>query len=59
MDDKQANGMLPEVLAHKILQAVQKGREEIVVGGSERYGVLVKRLFPNLFSKLIRRIKVT
>ena len=59
MDDKQANGMLPEVLAKKILRAVYKAKEEIVVGGSERYGVLVKRLFPGLFSKLIKRVKVT
>ena len=59
MDDKQANGMLPEDLAKKILRGVYKNKEEIVVGGSERYGVLVKRLFPSLFSKLIKRIKVT
>lgn len=59
MDDKQANGMLPEDLAKKILRAVYKAKEEIVVGGSERYGVLVKRLFPSIFSKLIKRVKVT
>lgn len=59
MDNKQANGMLPDVLANKILKAVKKGKEEVVIGGSERYGVLVKRLFPRLFSTLIKRVKVT
>jgi dehydrogenase/reductase SDR family protein 7B len=59
MDSKQDNGMLPDELAKRILKAVKGNKEEVVIGGSERYGVLVKRLFPALFSKIIKKIKVT
>lgn len=59
MDNKQAQGMLPEVLAHKIIQAVKRQKEEIAVGGSEKYGILVKRFFPRIFSRIIKKIKVT
>ncbi|WP_411274270.1 SDR family oxidoreductase [Daejeonella sp.] len=59
MDDAQANGMSAFECAEKILQAIQAGKQEVYIGGREKYGVLIKRLFPGLFAKIIRKAKVT
>ncbi|MHA7128420.1 SDR family oxidoreductase [Algoriphagus namhaensis] len=58
MDDAQANGMSPEECANKIFKAIKGKKEEVLIGGKETYGVWVKRFFPGLFSKLIRKAKV-
>lgn len=59
MDDAQANGMLPEVCAEKMLSAIKKRKEEVYIGGRETYGVWLKRWAPATFSKLMRKAKVT
>lgn len=59
MDDAQENGMLPEVCAEQILKAIEAKKEEVYIGGKEVKGVLLKRFFPRLFSKIIRKAKVT
>ena len=59
MDDAQANAMLPEICAKKILKAVELKKEEINIGGKETFGVIIKRFCPRYFSKLIRKAKVT
>lgn len=58
MDDAQANGMLPEVLAQKILRTIERGKEEAYFGGKEVLGVYLKRFFPAYFSKVLRKAKV-
>lgn len=59
MDEATDHGMLPEVLAQKILRAVEQGKEEAYFGGKEVLGVYLKRFFPGYFSRLIKRAKVT
>lgn len=59
MDDAQANGMSANECAEKILKAVQAGKQEVYIGGREKYGVLIKRFFPGIFAKIIRKAKVT
>lgn len=54
MDKGQENGMLPDVLAQKILKAVRKGKRELIVGGIEKLPVYIKKFFPNLFFKILR-----
>ncbi|MEX0929026.1 MAG: SDR family oxidoreductase [Balneolales bacterium] len=56
MDRGQRRGMAPEVCARKILKAVYRRREEITIGGPEIAGVYLKRWFPWLVSRIIRRI---
>lgn len=58
MDDAQENGMLPEIFAQKLIKAINNKREEVYIGGKEVYGVLIKRFFPKLFSKIIKKAKV-
>jgi len=58
MDDAQANGMEPQDCAQQIIKAIQAKKEEVYIGGKETRGVLLKRFFPELFSKIIRKAKV-
>lgn len=59
-DKATANGLDPDVVALKVLKAVAKGKQEIVIGGAkEILATYVKRFFPTLLSKLIRKAAVT
>ena len=59
MDDATDKGMEPEVLAGKILRAIQAEKEEVYFGGKEVLGIYLKRYFPAYFSKMINKAKVT
>ncbi|MCC5926613.1 MAG: SDR family oxidoreductase [Bacteroidetes bacterium] len=56
LDASQAKGMMPEVFSKKMLKKVAARREEFYVGGIEIFAVLMKRLFPWLVSRVVRRI---
>jgi short-subunit dehydrogenase len=57
MDDAIAAGIPSEQCADRILKGIFRGEEEIFVGGKEIRAVWIKRFFPKLFSKLIRKQK--
>jgi short-subunit dehydrogenase len=59
MDAGQAAGMPSDVFARRMLDAVAAGREEVYIGGREMMAVHLKRFAPGLFSRFIRRAKVT
>jgi short-subunit dehydrogenase len=59
MDRAQQRGTAPEVCAERIVRAVERGKEEVLVGGPECLAVYVKRFAPGLFRRLIRRARVT
>jgi short-subunit dehydrogenase len=59
LDPTQAKGMTPEVLATRILQAIARDEDELLVGGSEVLGVYLNRFWPGLYKKIIRRRKIT
>jgi dehydrogenase/reductase SDR family protein 7B len=59
MDNAQENGMAPEVFAKKMIAALNAKKEEVYIGGKEIYGVVLKRFLPRLFSKIIKKAKVT
>jgi dehydrogenase/reductase SDR family protein 7B len=59
MDEAQANGMPAAVCAKKIIDAINAKKEEVYIGGKETKGVLLKRFFPKIFSRMIRKAKVT
>jgi len=58
MDDAQQKGISPETCALEIFNAVKKRKEEVLIGGKEKYAVYLKRFFPALFSKILRKAKV-
>jgi dehydrogenase/reductase SDR family protein 7B len=59
MDEAQANGMTAETCAEEIVKAITAKKEEVYIGGKETKAVLLKRFFPGLFSKKVRKAKVT
>lgn len=60
MDPNQAKGLDPNVTAHKILEAVAKGKNMFFVGGAlERFGLIVQRLFPSIMPFMLRKVRNT
>lgn len=59
LDRAQERGMSPEVCAEKIVRAVDRGRDEVLIGGKEIWAVRLDRFFPALFRRMIRRVRVT
>lgn len=57
MDSSHETGMDPLACARVIIQAVSEEKEEVLVGGKEIKAVTVKRFFPSLFKKIIRKQK--
>jgi short-subunit dehydrogenase len=47
-----------EWCAKKIIRSIENNREEVYIGGKEVLGVYLKRFFPSLFSKIIRKVAV-
>jgi len=45
--------------ALQIINAIKSGKEEVYIGGKEKYAVILKRFLPGLFSKIVRKAKVT
>lgn len=58
MDNAQDKGMSPEDCAQAIKKALDRKKEEVLIGGKEVLAVYLKRFFPRVFSKLIRKAKV-
>jgi dehydrogenase/reductase SDR family protein 7B len=59
MDPTQAKGMTPEALAARICQAIEREEEEVLVGGKEVLAVYLKRFWPSLYNRMMRRTKIT
>jgi len=57
MDIATKNGLTPEYFVKKLIKAVEKEKQEVYIGGfKEKLAVFVKRFFPKLLSKMIRKI---
>lgn len=59
MGKGQSQGMSAETFAKKLLPKLAKGQEEIYIGGKEIWGVYLKRFFPRLLNKVLRKAEVT
>ena len=59
MDRAQLEGMPPGRCAARIVAAIERGRDEVLIGGREVWAVRLRRFFPGLFNRIIRRARVT
>jgi short-subunit dehydrogenase len=57
MDPSQQEGMPAAECAEIILSAIEKRKEEILIGGREIKAVWIKRHFPKMFGRIIRKQK--
>lgn len=58
MDEAQYKGKPAEWCAKKIITAIETEKQEVYIGGRETMGVYIKRFFPSLFSRIIRKVAV-
>ena len=60
MDPNQAKGLDADWTAEQIKKAVNQGKIEFIIAGrKEKFGLFVKRFFPNLLPFLLRKIRNT
>jgi len=55
MDESHEQAMSAEECAKQIIKAVIYNKEEVLIGGKELKAVALKRFFPRLFSRIIRK----
>jgi short-subunit dehydrogenase len=58
MDEGQYKGKSALWCAEKIIEAIEKEKQEVYIGGREVFAVYIKRFFPKLFSRIIRNVAV-
>lgn len=60
MDTATKNGIAPTHFAKLMVKAIKNKKEEVYIAGfKEKLAVFVKRLYPKLLSKMIRKLSVT
>lgn len=60
LDKATANGLTPEYFAKRMLKAIDRKKQEVIIGGKlEVLAVYVKRFFPRVLAKMIRKLSVT
>lgn len=57
-DDSNASGLAPSEFAKKAVPLINKRVFEAMIGGTETFGVYLKRFVPGVFAKVIARAKV-
>jgi len=55
VDESHIDCMTAEQCVKQILKGILENKEEILVGGKELHAVWIKRFFPKLFHKIIRK----
>lgn len=55
MDPSHEQALSAEACAQKIINGILRNKEEIYIGGKELLSVKIKRFFPTLFGKIIRK----
>jgi short-subunit dehydrogenase len=55
MDQSHEDATSPEECARQIIKGIEQNKEEIYIGGKEILMVYIKRFFPALFGRLVRK----
>jgi short-subunit dehydrogenase len=58
MDEAQFKGKPADWCARKMITAIERKKQEVYIGGREVWAAYIKRLFPGLFSLIIRKVAV-
>jgi short-subunit dehydrogenase len=54
MDERIAGGLTSEVVARRIVKAIERRRREVYIGQRETLGLYLSRWAPNLFHRILR-----
>lgn len=55
LDKTTAGGMDPMEAAQRIIDGIDRDKQEIAFGGREKMGLFIKRFFPSLLTKIVLR----
>ena len=58
MDEAQSRGISPVTCARKIVHAIRKGKNEVLIGRKEILAAHLQRFAPGLLTRIIRNVKV-
>ncbi len=59
MDDTTGKGMKPNIFARKMVRAIENKKSEAYIGGTkETMAVYVKRFFPGMLERIVRKARV-
>jgi short-subunit dehydrogenase len=59
MDHNQATGMPVSSCVREMLSGLKKQKRELLIGNKEIMAIKIKRFFPNLFWKIIKKQSAT
>jgi len=59
LPDSTQQGLHPTDFARRALRAIAAGKNEALIGGKETLAVYLKRFFPGLLARMVRKVKVT
>lgn len=59
MGDAHKNAMTADQFAERLLPKLSAGKQEVYIGGREIMAVYLKRFFPKLLNRILKRSKVT
>jgi len=59
MDHNQETGMSVQDCCAKLIKAIRKNKKSVLIGNKEIYAVYIKRYFPKMFWRIIRKQKAT
>ena len=59
MDHNQATGMNVDECVRQLLKAVERKKREVLIGNKEIMAVRIKRFFPALFWRIIKKQSAT
>lgn len=59
MGDSHEKAMSPDEFASKLLPKLARKKEEVYIGGTEILSIYMKRFFPRLLNRILKRVKVT
>jgi short-subunit dehydrogenase len=58
LDDNQAKGKSAKEAATAMIKAVEANKQEVYFGGKEVMGVYIKRFFPAIFRKIVKKMQI-
>lgn len=59
VSEANKNGMEPEMFAKKALAAISAGKREVAIGGKEVFSIYVKRFFPGIVARSLKKVRLS
>jgi dehydrogenase/reductase SDR family member 7B len=59
LDEGQAKGIKPEVCAQKIIKGIIRNNRKVYIAKEEMVLIILRKFFPFLFFKLVKKLKLT